>query len=338
MKRRFESSNGCQLADHGSLRGGSVEVNQLTGCRSLGGMCAPNLLCVTAMAKIIGEAARYTTAQSVQLFQKMLLTSMIVIFGVGTFEGANLASLFWRWGNAPLWIVLPMTAGLIATWWVCRYQRCKIEEYEQRRMNFRKGTRGEQTVVEVLEALSDEFYVINDVKIAGNLDHVVVGPTGVFAIETKNWRGAVCADGKGELLCNGKPTTKPEVKGLVRRLMKTREKLTALTECDVFIKGVMVFPRARVDARFGTTSCALRDRRTALRVHRGQTIREAAHKGSSRPIGSRVYRHCQHGTGVHAGGVCSAADERGFDDSRFVYRRPNQQRRLASGQAAIAGG
>lgn len=206
------------------------------------------------MAKIIGDAARYTTAQSVKLFQKMLLTSMIVIFGVGMFEGANLATLFWRWGNAPLWTVLPMTAGLVATWWICRYQSRKIEEYEQQRMNFRKGTRGEQTVVEVLEVLSDEFYVINDLKIAGNLDHVVVGPTGVFAIETKNWRGAVCADGKGELLCNGKPTTKPEVKGLVRRLMKTREKLTALTECDVFIKGVMVFPRARVDARFGTTS------------------------------------------------------------------------------------
>jgi hypothetical protein len=51
-----------------------------------------------------------------------------------------------------------------------------------------------------LSDFPDGFYIINDLKTeSGNLDHVVIGPTGVFALDTKSWRGVVSADGKGEL-------------------------------------------------------------------------------------------------------------------------------------------
>ena len=75
------------------------------------------------------------------------------------------------------------------------------------------GAIGEQKVVRALEALSDEFHVINDFnktfsKAMYNqrtgqhiqsiqLDHVVVGPSGVFVIETKHWSDDTIRNHKG---------------------------------------------------------------------------------------------------------------------------------------------
>ena len=43
-----------------------------------------------------------------------------------------------------------------------------------------------------LSGLSDEYLLLNDVMLPGargNIDHVLVGPTGVFVFETKNYSG-----------------------------------------------------------------------------------------------------------------------------------------------------
>ncbi len=54
----------------------------------------------------------------------------------------------------------------------------------------RKGARGEQSVGEVLESLDDRYRVHHGIDTGrGNIDHVVIGPTGVFTIETKNVAG-----------------------------------------------------------------------------------------------------------------------------------------------------
>lgn len=58
--------------------------------------------------------------------------------------------------------------------------------------NYKKGMAGEIQVAEVLGGLGESFYVFHDLLIkgaGGNIDHVVVGPTGIFAIETKNYNG-----------------------------------------------------------------------------------------------------------------------------------------------------
>jgi len=54
-----------------------------------------------------------------------------------------------------------------------------------------KGIRGERTVREVLDGLDGRFRVHHDLDTGrGNVDHVVIGPTGIFAIETKNRSGS----------------------------------------------------------------------------------------------------------------------------------------------------
>ena len=121
-----------------------------------------------------------------------------------------------------------------------------------------KGAAGEKSVAHTLSKLPDEFLVVNDVQTPnGNLDHAVIGPTGVFVIETKNCRGMIGADGKGELTLNGKPAAKAHVKRFVSRMMETKERVQVLApRVDPFFQAVMVFTSAWVGANFGTTGKA----------------------------------------------------------------------------------
>jgi hypothetical protein len=142
------------------------------------------------MARIIGDAARYTTVQSIRSFQRMWLTSMLVLIGVALFEGAIISALVISGGHVSFAVVAAGALGVFITWRVCRAQSLRIDKYERQRMNWRRGALGEHVVRDVLESLPESFAVLNDVATpCGNLDHVVVGPTGVFAVETKT--GAV---------------------------------------------------------------------------------------------------------------------------------------------------
>ena len=63
------------------------------------------------------------------------------------------------------------------------------------------GAHAESAVIECLRGLPDTFHVLNDLRVeadhflrfngkqvkSAQVDHLVVGPTGVFVIETKNW-------------------------------------------------------------------------------------------------------------------------------------------------------
>ncbi|HXG53137.1 MAG TPA: nuclease-related domain-containing protein [candidate division Zixibacteria bacterium] len=52
------------------------------------------------------------------------------------------------------------------------------------------GQRGELAVVVALKTLPQGYVLLNDLVLPdgrGNIDHVVVGPNGVFAVETKNY-------------------------------------------------------------------------------------------------------------------------------------------------------
>jgi len=54
------------------------------------------------------------------------------------------------------------------------------------------GAVGERDVGRVLSRLPFGFHVFNGIRFpSGDVDHVVVGPTGVFSIETKNYSGTI---------------------------------------------------------------------------------------------------------------------------------------------------
>lgn len=62
-----------------------------------------------------------------------------------------------------------------------------------------KGKRGEHRVHDILSSLSKEYHVLDDVVLktengTTQIDHVVISKFGVFAIETKNYRGDIYGD------------------------------------------------------------------------------------------------------------------------------------------------
>ena len=72
--------------------------------------------------------------------------------------------------------------------------------------SFLIGAGGEEVVISALSQLPDEYHAINDVNLHFRhaihwrerdeyirncqIDHIVVGPTGVFLLETKNWKAS----------------------------------------------------------------------------------------------------------------------------------------------------
>jgi Nuclease-related domain len=69
----------------------------------------------------------------------------------------------------------------------------------------RKGIRGEEAVADVLAGLPSSYWVLHSLSTGhGDVDHVVIGPTGVFALETKAWEGTFYRS-RGQLFSNGRP-------------------------------------------------------------------------------------------------------------------------------------
>jgi hypothetical protein len=72
--------------------------------------------------------------------------------------------------------------------------------------SWRKGYQGELLTERHLAALPDRFVVLHDLRLPGrreNVDHLVIGPTGVFTVETKHYSSPVTIR-RGVARCAGR--------------------------------------------------------------------------------------------------------------------------------------
>lgn len=79
--------------------------------------------------------------------------------------------------------------------------------------NYKKwesGVFGEKIVSLELKGLPDSYFLIEDVCLNkyGNIDHIVVGPTGIFVVETKNHKGKIEFNGEEWMQYSGRFKTK----------------------------------------------------------------------------------------------------------------------------------
>lgn len=94
--------------------------------------------------------------------------------------------------------------------------------------SFYKGARGEEKVAGILATLPDAYHVFNDFTAGRNhVDHVVVGPAGVFSVETKFWRGRVTIE-DGHVLLDGQLPDRSPVAQAVREATVVRNALVSL--------------------------------------------------------------------------------------------------------------
>jgi hypothetical protein len=210
----------------------------------------------------------------------------------------------------PVGPALFVTAGLSAVLWLCnrstrdadddRPQRGSPEREAQQAM----GRHGEQHVRFALKReLPDEFVLINGLLVpraAGDIDHVVVGPTGVFLLETKTMAGHItCApDGSWQRTKLGRRGT-PYPAFIGDPAAQAQRNILALRDClrdrvpglfqgvPLWVEGLLVFahPGSAISAEHSRVA-AVRLDETTQRITQHQPRRRLDAHEVDRVVGA----------------------------------------------------
>lgn len=134
---------------------------------------------------------------------------------------------------------------------------------------FVKGARGEEWVAHELGFLPGTYTIFNGPMPGGRplssrseCDHVVVGPTGVFVVETKNWSGKITVR-DGQILCDGRKPSRPPLDQVRAEANALRELLRRECGHDMRVRPIVCFAAGRVEGgptgAGGVIVCGVRD-------------------------------------------------------------------------------
>src|SRR4030042_5706822 len=117
---------------------------------------------------------------------------------------------------------------------------------------YKSGLTGERNVVKNISVkLSSEYSLFNDVmlrdgKRGGNIDHIIIGPRGIFAIETKNNKNKVTAN--GDIWEGVRDSPSGQAKFHAKRIYEIL-KNSRISEGIPFVKAVVVFSNGKAQLR-----------------------------------------------------------------------------------------
>ena len=120
--------------------------------------------------------------------------------------------------------------------------------YLRRYRIYSGGWTGEKQVTKLLSStLSDDYLLLNDLRLrsgGGDIDHIVLGPNGVFVLETKNWSGEVTCHGDtwqraGKHNFKGSPSL--QVKRNAARVRQAVDASPSLRALGIWVEGIVVF-------------------------------------------------------------------------------------------------
>ena len=125
----------------------------------------------------------------------------------------------------------------------------KNEKFTDRAIAWKQGAVAEESVDGLLEALPNNYFVINDfVTKKGTTDYIVVGPKGILTIETKSHKGVVTNNG-GNLLRDGHPFEKDFIKQAWAQSYFVRDLLAEKGVCALRTQPVILFTDADVQVK-----------------------------------------------------------------------------------------
>ena len=112
-----------------------------------------------------------------------------------------------------------------------------------------RGAVAEEKTGAILDGLPEGNFVVHDFDTGrGNIDHILVGPKGIFTLEVKSHRGTVTFD-NGSLLRDGKPFEKDFVKQAWAECFVVREILAKWEIKEPMAEPLIVFSNAFVKVR-----------------------------------------------------------------------------------------
>jgi len=140
--------------------------------------------------------------------------------------------------------------------------------FQKRSTRYSDGLAAEKLVSEYLHELDDSYYLIDDIKLLGgygNIDHIVLGPNGVFVIETKNYTGDIRCKGDDWIrYYGGSLIPEREMKSPSRQVKRNAVKIKQLIDSakifkppiSLWVDGIVVFtnPKAELELSDATVS------------------------------------------------------------------------------------
>jgi hypothetical protein len=122
----------------------------------------------------------------------------------------------------------------------------KAEKFTDRAIAWKRGAVADESVDGLLEALPDNYYVINDfVTKKGTTDYIVAGPKGILTIVTKRHQGVLTKNGE-MLLRDGLPFEENIIKQAWAQNDFVRDLLAEKGVCTLRPQPVIVFTEADV--------------------------------------------------------------------------------------------
>lgn len=188
------------------------------------------------MAQIYGKQSKYLRkkAEKYRYIALLLAIPMLFIFFI-IVEHFN----FFK-NNTEATIILLGIFGLLYI-----IVNVVSEKLFKKSDNFIDGRKGESSVYFELKRLSDEYSVFQDIHFSGqahNIDFVVLGPTGLFAVEVKSHKGGEVNFNGQELTWNGAPFQEKDfLKQAKSEALALNKYLKEKIQKDIFVQPVIVF-------------------------------------------------------------------------------------------------
>lgn len=201
-----------------------------------------------------GQGARSTFNRGLRL--------AILVF-VWAYVGSLVVAVF---VNPEALLFYAITTPIVVVLFLYVFQRKKVKEVTRSLRAWRTGAIGEEQIGALLDSLGSQGYrVAHDVQTGrGNLDHVVVGPNGVFAIETKAASGKLWLK-QGQLMKGNFSVEKWRSQAFGEALEV--KKRIARVGLDVWVEAIVVVTRITLPkGPFVTKSVRLIESKDLLKV------------------------------------------------------------------------
>ncbi len=126
------------------------------------------------------------------------------------------------------------------------------------------GWEGEKRVIKLLSSkLGDDYILLNDLYLrggGGDIDHVVLGPNGIFVLETKNWNGTISCNGdfwqrSSKQKFKGSPSQ--QVKRNVAAIKNIIDSSQAFRALGSYVEGIVVFTNNHANLHINNPTVAI---------------------------------------------------------------------------------
>ncbi len=195
------------------------------------------------MAKFLKARSRYLKNKSIFILLCLLLFAILMIIVAQYFLIHPIVTN-----------ILTSLLILVAVLLFIIYWKKKSSYWEKISDNYDQGDTGELKIQKLLTQLPDDYQVLPDIQKpqGGNIDFVVVGPTGIFALEVKNYKGSAKIGFNGKSLTfSGKPLLKDPLGQTISNAITLSKFLkTELKQPYLSVMPVLVFAGHQI-LRFG---------------------------------------------------------------------------------------